>query len=347
MRNDSFSKIKSLISCGAFLTFLLLSFHSSAQYEPILDTNKVWHASAFRMGFAERTEETYHLRDSVEIEGQSYIIGFTDTPGSSGTFLHGFFREDTIAGKLFFRAALTTYPDDDTIYSPEITAVDFGLEIGQTYYQKFILPDFNEDLAFTVDSVEHIVVDEGVLNNRAYLELEVQNVSVVGGDNNPWYLDIGQTDDPMTSLVVNQRFIEGIGSSFGLFFLVHEGFPFHYPQEPYVLCMSKGESTVWVDPYSLDCQFVVLSDSELNSDDQNIEVYPNPSSGQFRIENLPINIEYFSIYRLDGKLLEKGIISREAQSFTINLNEFPEGLYLLTLRKSDGTLITKKLLVTK
>jgi len=111
--------------------------------------------------------------------------------------------------------------------------------------------------------------------------------------------------------------------------------------------MSKGESTVWVDPYSLDCQFVVLSDSELNSDDQNIEVYPNPSSGQFRIENLPINIEYFSIYRLDGKLLEKGIISREAQSFTINLNEFPEGLYLLTLRKSDGTLITKKLLVTK
>jgi hypothetical protein len=346
MRNDSFSKIKSLISYGAFLILLLLPTRSSAQYEAILDTNKTWHASAFRFGFGERAEETYHLRDSVVIEGQSYVIGFTDTPGSSGTSFHGFFREDTIAGRLFFRAALTTYPDDDTIYSPEITTVDLGLELGQTYYQKYINGLF-DDFEFAIDSVEHIVVDTGMLNDRAYVELEIINAGLVGGNCNPWNIYLGETSDPLTSLVINQRFIEGVGSSFGLFFLVYEDVVFHYPQEPYVLCMSKGESTVWVDPYSLDCQFVVLSDSELNSDDQNIEVYPNPSNGLFRIENLPSSVDYFSICRLDGKLLEQGIITHDARPLTINLNEFPEGLYLLNLRTGDGTLITKKLLLTK
>jgi len=338
-----------LLSYTAFLTFLLLSFHSKAQYEPILDTNKVWHASAFRMAFTDRTEETYHLRDSVEIEGQTYISAFADTPASSGTFIHGFFREDTIAGKLFFRAALTTYPDDDTIYSPEITTVDLSLTTGQTYFHKFILLFYNDDnnIEFAVDSIEHLVVDAGILENRVYVELEVQNESMADFLYNPWNSDIGDTEDQMTSLVVNQRFIEGVGSNFGLFFpVVDSDFPFFYPQEPYVLCMSKSDSTVWIDPFSLNCQFIVLSDPELAHTMGNINVFPNPAKDRFSLQlvtSAPLNdrIESIQIIDLSGRM----VASYAWGNGVFDVSDVASGMYLLTVIGSDGAAIAVERLV--
>ena len=66
-----------------------------------------------------------------------------------------------------------------------------------------------------------------------------------------------------------------------------------------------------------------------------IKVYPNPSDGRFYLENLPAHTR-LKVMDLQGRVL------LEADQSTIDLQDFPNGLYLLQL-EGDGWKLVKRL----
>jgi hypothetical protein len=271
------------------------------------------------------------------------------TFGLTGTYFHGLFREDTTAGKLYFRAALAFTPAEDTIFSPEIVAVDLSLKTGQIYYQKFIrLANITQE--FSVDSVAHLVVNTGYINDRRFVEIELILDSlwqVANEGSVPWVTSVIVEGDVLITTVLNQRYIEGIGSSFGLFFPVVEAYyPQHYPFDPYLHCVNTADSIIWENPHILNCQFIVLSDPDFANTAGNINVFPNPSNGIFQVTNESSAIESYSVYNPSGKELKEIRLYSSNDTFTIDLSQYERGVYHLVLRTDHGSTICKKLLIT-
>lgn len=72
--------------------------------------------------------------------------------------------------------------------------------------------------------------------------------------------------------------------------------------------------------------------------------YPNPAADQLTFHSiLPSDTPYF-IYSLEGQLMESG--KTTSPTTTVDLNDFKNGIYFLTLEKGDR-LITEKVLVQK
>jgi Secretion system C-terminal sorting domain len=74
-----------------------------------------------------------------------------------------------------------------------------------------------------------------------------------------------------------------------------------------------------------------------------IQLFPNPSSDG--IFNLKINergFDKFSVSTIQGKLILETIITKGAiTEYTVNLSDFPSGIYLLTLRGKQGNKVFK------
>jgi hypothetical protein len=81
---------------------------------------------------------------------------------------------------------------------------------------------------------------------------------------------------------------------------------------------------------------------------ENVEVYPNPTNGVFRIQmdNGKLSIENYqlSIYNVLGECINQQIIKSPNQQ--IDLSFVPNGIYFLQLLNSDG-IISKKIMVEK
>lgn len=74
--------------------------------------------------------------------------------------------------------------------------------------------------------------------------------------------------------------------------------------------------------------------------DENVKVYPNPSEGNFIIESNYNNVFNYSIYSLQGTVIQSGWILNKA---SIAIKE--KGLYLLQLTTTNGNMLTKKILI--
>lgn len=73
-----------------------------------------------------------------------------------------------------------------------------------------------------------------------------------------------------------------------------------------------------------------------------ISVYPNPSSGTFHVkfETLIEDAELLVI-RMDGRVVKERQIS---QTTSLEINDFPSGVYLLRIKKADGSQWTTRLI---
>ena len=76
-------------------------------------------------------------------------------------------------------------------------------------------------------------------------------------------------------------------------------------------------------------------------DEAHLEIYPNPSSGLFYLDDPESTISYFSVYNSSGQK----VIQDSYNGTTIDLSDQSAGSYLLYATKKNGKKITKRLML--
>jgi len=122
-------------------------------------------------------------------------------------------------------------------------------------------------------------------------------------------------------------------------------------QNPTVTYTANGTYTVCLTSVSADgcmgtyCDVVNIttvgvSETELSS---SIIIYPNPSSGKFRIQNSEFRIQNVEIYNSIGKCVFKSLTPDP--ELLIDLSSQPSGIYFYKLKSSDETIATGKIVI--
>jgi hypothetical protein len=103
------------------------------------------------------------------------------------------------------------------------------------------------------------------------------------------------------------------------------------------ICDEKGmyPSLRWQE---IDCDDVNIP--AITNDELRITVYPNPTTGEFRVQSLELRVEGIEIFDIMGKkiLSQPSLLSPET---TINISHLPNGVYFLKIKTENGT-VTKK-----
>lgn len=90
--------------------------------------------------------------------------------------------------------------------------------------------------------------------------------------------------------------------------------------------------------------------AETEGSTQRFRIYPNPASGQVFIRNLNSSKDYedvsIALFDLNGRLLKENTGIRLTQEFPMNIEELPEGMYLVRLT-TEGQIFTEKLLIMR
>ena len=73
-----------------------------------------------------------------------------------------------------------------------------------------------------------------------------------------------------------------------------------------------------------------------------VQIYPNPTKGEFRISNLDHDIQFIHVLDSSGNLKSCIEIINDFQS--INLSDYPKGIYVLHIHMKSG-IVAKKLIV--
>lgn len=110
-------------------------------------------------------------------------------------------------------------------------------------------------------------------------------------------------------------------------------------------------SNMWMADYRIYDQ--VLTSSEVNQlalngtsannlDEQSLNIYPIPNSGQFTVEFENMEVREVSIQNLLGKTVHKGIVSGIG---TFNLSHLSPGTYLVKVKDSQNNLTITKMII--
>ena len=171
---------------------------------------------------------------------------------------------------------------------------DFDLQIGDTLKNWYLTDNYH----FIVDSLEYVILG--------------------GKSRKKFYLDdlCGGATDPVI--------IEGIGSNFGLLSSMICYMDLSYS----LLCMKDSLQTIYPDS-SYICD-LVTSIEEHQSKVEEIQIYPNPTTGSFLIEDME-RIENIQLYNNLGQLVKEV----ETHDGSINIKE-NSGIYFLKVIYNDG-----------
>lgn len=92
----------------------------------------------------------------------------------------------------------------------------------------------------------------------------------------------------------------------------------------------------------------VNTSDEIPSEIEEVQLFPNPAGQSVRIlfQNEIHNFKKVEIFNLEGRLLQQRSLG-DTKSVEIELAQFSNGMYLLSLENSNGQRLTKKLVVEK
>lgn len=129
--------------------------------------------------------------------------------------------------------------------------------------------------------------------------------------------------------------IEGVGSQLG------------YPGDAYLvggsnmlLCSFENEELVWHNPYQGQCFYTNWDwdGTEENIKTEKVTIFPNPTSRAFSVEG---SVKILTVFNSSGQKIYSGTTN------TVDVREWPEGLYLVRVTDEDNTVRTAKLVKSR
>jgi hypothetical protein len=81
--------------------------------------------------------------------------------------------------------------------------------------------------------------------------------------------------------------------------------------------------------------------------DSHISIYPNPSRGQFFLDNIPPETHEIRVYRMDGELVKSMIISSVGNPMEVNLSNNPGGTYGLQFLNGNKVFDKSKVIIAR
>lgn len=79
---------------------------------------------------------------------------------------------------------------------------------------------------------------------------------------------------------------------------------------------------------------IVLDNNDINK--KIISIYPNPTSDKLFVNTSDVPVSQYEIYDLQGRLVKRSQIN-DLSSFTIEMNDINNGMYLLQIQSANGT----------
>ncbi|MFK7758302.1 MAG: T9SS type A sorting domain-containing protein [Flavobacteriales bacterium] len=305
-------RVIELIICLIFLSNLEVK---SQNYFPFPTDSATWTEATqwIALGYNPWLPVEYKMSGDTLISGLTYSkiqMNLIDHPyGSSGEYYIGGLREDENK-KVYFR--------------PDSIVVD--ADIAFYYVLPFLFPsDSTEYLLYDFSQIEvgDTLVDYYNPNPNDFDIVSGIDSTLVGDE----YRKVYEFTNSFLSFPTS-FFIEGIGSSLGLF--APFGNPFAPEVSGYQLtCFSHGD-VFFENPYEFevsDCQ-VIVSVQEFRS--SSFSLYPNPTSDKLLIESSGSRIQSVQIYSQSGKLVYSDMESR-SKSLELDLSMLESGLYFVQI----------------
>lgn len=289
------------------ITVFIFSFHLKSQsYDNLLDTGKLWSTVDDYLFTSTNSYYTKFGEDTL-IAGKTYkkIIESTDINLLSWN-LRGYAREDTNKRVYFMNLS-----------GIEGLVYDFDVNIGDTidFYNPF------SHIGYFDTTIVVVNVD-----------------SVFYGNTIRKVIDVAQYGTNASAVYGVERWIEGIGSFYGI---LENGYMIAQFVGWYnrLLCYHKNDSLIYQNPAYNKCFF----DADINefSDKNLIKIYPNPAK-EYIIVKFPTNIKETTVEIRDvmGRLLIKEDYSDYISQKQIDISALKTGVYYISV-------ITKEIITTK
>ncbi|MFK7758052.1 MAG: T9SS type A sorting domain-containing protein [Flavobacteriales bacterium] len=315
----------------ALITSLILlsNLEVKAQdYVPFPTDSATWKEATqwIALGYNPWLPVEYKMNGDTLISGLTYSkiqMNLIDNPyGSSGQYYIGGLREDENK-KVYFRPDSLVVDEDTAFY--------------------YVLP-----FLFPSDTTEYLLYD--------FSQIEVGDTLVDYYNPNPNDFDIVSGID--STLIGDQYrkvyeftnsffsfptsfFIEGIGSSLGLF--APFGNPFAPGVTDYQLTCFTHEDVFFENPYEQEVTDCLLLNSISEQSASLFQLYPNPSSQNLTLESSGSPILSVLIYDQTGTTVKSDLEVNRNQ-LVIDVSDLASGLYFINI-KTDQGLQTEKLII--
>ena len=303
------------------IILLLGIFTTNAQeenYHPLVQEGKMWSVLdaiyVFNPGdgpawYTYTTQKFMFYGDTVinEKEYKKMYISLKENPIFPHDWsLHSFMREDE--NKKVWQLKSSYWGDlwEELLY-------DFSLEIGDTVQSAANCYVIVEDIA---DEIMH----NGDVRK------------VFRFSKNCFYED----DD--YSFIMEDYWVEGIGSNYGLLIPFGSELTGGFYE---LLCFHENDGLIFFNEEYKTCY---KSSVGINTYDNRINIFPNPTTNVFNIENIDnLNIRAISIFNIQGQMIRQYDIN----STQLDVSNISSGLYFIKIFTSGGECIVKKVIIDK
>jgi hypothetical protein len=287
-----------------FLLFLVINVNSQNYQELIKDGNK-WNVlcemlATCNCGFA-KTYSLTLVNDTLigELNYKKLMCETIDVENTSTVYAAAI-REDTANKKVYVR-----YPDKD-----EELLYDFDPNIGDTIFVRDITND-EKVIRFVKD------VGDNTMNGYDGKQVTVSDTTYIIGYNRPNNSYYTTKDESFSDV-----WYEGIGSLKSLIELGHIDTFAESIDNLELLCFWNYDNLIYHN-YRPECVYAyVFAGIEEISNDQKINIYPNPTKGELTIDS-DLGISNIQIYDVKGNAII------ETKQKSINISGLSKGMYLV------------------
>lgn len=297
------------LSISSILLFLILFTGQlrSHTYIPFAKDSSLWAIEVFKA--AGTPPNPYYLYN-YESKGDT-SWGSKTYVKAEGNMLTRYMREDS--GKVYVRYQYATYQD-----SSEFILYNFNLAVNDTFTLRYY-----SSISSSIDTTKMLVtyIDSVNLNTGWRKRITLKWLGNSGG---PGY--------------ETHQWIEGVGDNFGPFY--NEGTDWlGFEWTSRILCYTEKNVSV--------IGGVCILGMKETFDKNDFYLSPNPTNGKMKIEvNSPLssccNINVINI--AGQKVYSERINKNISNSYYLNLENYPKGLYILQL-ETEKSVINKKFII--
>lgn len=221
------------------------------------------------------------------------------------TSFYALLREDTITRKVYAIAAGSTL--ENLLY-------DFSLSVNDTaIVYPLSFPICSGPVSIKVESIDSIL-----LAGNYHTRFKITGVDFPYGMEEYW--------------------IEGIGSTMGIF---NSGITAIFVTDityPTLLCFEKDAITIYHNPDFTDCYELYPVGMPETEPEFDTYMYPNPTNALLNIK-AEKEIMYFQMLSSTGTIVLNSQVNKK--TFTVDISNFPPGIYLLALTTHKGNIVRK------